>query len=437
MKTTRRQVLATSLAASLGLVATAGCSSDSGTTAGGTETEPLAVWFPGTDQAEMALVKDTLVPEFEKQTGSHVNVTYVDWADISPKLNAAFAAGTAPDVFGHGVAATAGFAKNDRIEDLSPYVAKMNPTDRDDLGNALPGGKVDGKQYMVPLLLALHLLVYSAKDFSSAGLDPDSPPKTWEDLRSAAEKLTKRNGKKVAHSGLALPSQPIGNEQSFATLLWSNGGSILGPDRKSVTLETPESVQALQYFTNLYQGPAPVDGFLGVNWAGDPPNQQPIVTGKASMQLSGLSSVDDLQKAAPERDVRVMMPPSFAGHDPATFGGPANGLMMNKDSKNKTLSWKFIEFMISKDINTKYCETLGYIPIRKSAADSAYVKNSKALTLAIEAMKYAHGNPNVASWVQIRDQLDKSLERALYGKQSPTDALKEAAAQVGKLVAGQ
>lgn len=91
-------------AAAVAFTLLAACSSggDDNATGAGSGAKHLTVWFPGTDPAESALVKNSLVPEFEKSTGATVDVTYVDYANLSNKLAAAFAAGTAPDVFGHG-----------------------------------------------------------------------------------------------------------------------------------------------------------------------------------------------------------------------------------------------------------------------------------------------------------------------------------------------
>ncbi|HEX6686726.1 MAG TPA: extracellular solute-binding protein, partial [Candidatus Limnocylindrales bacterium] len=142
-------ILAAALAASLAAALLSACSSEGEQQS---ESKKLTVWFPGNSEEEMKLVKETIVPAFEKDNNVDVEVTYVDWAQLSPKLNAAFAAGTAPDVFGHGVAATADLVKNDRIVDLTPYVDKLPADDRDDLKTALTGGKVNGKQYIMPLI---------------------------------------------------------------------------------------------------------------------------------------------------------------------------------------------------------------------------------------------------------------------------------------------
>jgi len=425
-----RKALAGTLAGCLSLVSACGSGEPEQTDSG-----PLVVWFPGNSETEMKLLKETVIPAFKQQTGTDVQVTFVDWAEISPKLNAAFAAGTAPDIIGHGVAATADLVHNDRIEDMTPYVEKLPAADREDLAAALPGGQVKGKQYNMPVIMTIRLIVYSGADFKAAGLNPDQPPQTWEAVKTTAEQLTKRDGGKITHAGLAVPSNPIGAQQAFGTLLWSSGGEYINAEGTKATLNSPEAVKALQFYTSLFQGPTAVDNTLGGTWSNSPPAQQPIVTGGASMQLSNSGDITKYQKAAPDRDLRVVMPPAFQGSKGRAFGGAANGLMINKDSKHKDRAWDFIKYMTTGETSVKYAETVGSLPIRASAAKSAYVTSNPELLKTVKALAVTHANPNVPGWVQMRDAIGKQLEQALHGKISAADALKQAATEVDKIIA--
>lgn len=399
------------------------------------DSKKLTVWFPGNSEDEMKLVKDTIVPAFEKENGVDVEVTYVDWAQLSPKLNAAFAAGTAPDVFGHGVAATADLVKNDRLVDLTPYVDKMPAADRDDLKTALAGGLVNGKQYTMPLIATVRLLAYSAADFKAAGLDPEQPPKTWEDVKAAADKLTQRSGGKISRAGLIMPSDPIGAQQTFATLLWSNGGELLSEDGKKATLNSPEGTAALEFQAALYNGPNAVDNTLGGTWNTAPQAQQPLATGKASIQFIGAGDIKKFQAAAPDRDLRLMPPVGFGSKEPQAFGGAANGLMINKDTADADLAWKFVQTMVDKETSLKYAEALGALPVRASAIDSPYVTANAEIKKAVAALPAAHGNPNVPGWIQMRDAIGKQIELALHGKAGASEVLAQASSEVEKTIA--
>ncbi len=411
-----------------------GCASRSGD--GGGDSTTLTVWLPGTNQTEIDLVTNTIVPAFEKKTGAHVQVTYVDWGEISTKLNSAFAAGTAPDIFGHGPAAAADFVANDRILNLDDRVAALSAQDRDDLATALSGGQVKGKQYLVPLSMQGYLVMYDADAFRAAGLDPDAPPTTWEQVRADAEKLTVRDGTgRITRSGFLTPSQAIARQQSFATFLFGAGGALVNDAGTKATFNSSKGVAALEFFTNLYSGDGAVSAHLGEDYLNAPPAQQPLVQGSAAMTIQSPSMMQQIVKAAPGRDLRVMPALSFRGSEPAALGGAGPGLMINADAKNPDLAWSFIEFMLSPDVSTRYTQGTGSIPVRASAANSDYAKNSPVVREFLAQSVALRTNPNVVGWVKVRDALDKQLERALNGVASAKDSLDEAAAQADKILA--
>ncbi|MFB2596695.1 ABC transporter substrate-binding protein [Herbiconiux sp. P17] len=415
------------VAAATALVLT-GCSASSGSSDGESGDNTLKVWFPGNDQTEIDLVTKTIVPAFEKETGSKVEVTYVDWGDISTKLNAAFAAGTAPDVFGHGPAATADFVANDRLSPLTDYVDELSAADQEDMAAALPGGQVDGVQYLMPLSNQGSLIMYNADDFRAAGLDPDDPPSTWEDLEAAAEKLTVRDGSgTITRSGLLLPSQAIARQQSFATLIAGAGGSTLNDDNTAAAWNSPEGVQALDYFTSLFSGPDAVSAALGQDYTNAPTAQQPLVLGTASMTMLSSTAMEKIKAAEPDKDLRVLPPVGFEGSEPAALGGAGAGLMINADSENQDLAWKFISYFIDPEVSAQYTQGIGAIPLRASAADTDYVKNDPIMQAFLKAAPDYIANPNVAGWVQVRDILDKNLEQALHETVPSKDALDQAA----------
>ena len=416
----------------LALVAACSSGGGAGETSGDTSGGHLTVWFPGTDPAESALVKDSLVPQFEKSTGAKVDVTYVDYANLSNKLAAAFAAGTAPDVFGHGPAAVADLVVNDRLEPLQADVDAISQADRDDLAAALPGGQVDGKQYLMPLQMQGWVLAYNKDDFKAAGLDPENPPSTWEQLRDDAKKLTVRDGSgKITRSGLLLATDPIGREQSFATLIAGAGGSLIDTSAKTASFDSPQGQKALDYYVSLFTGDDAVATGLGTSFSANPPAQQPLVLGTASITLLAANGVQKIVKAYPGKHIGIIPPLKFEGVDHgAAFGGAGPGLMINADSKAKELGWKFIDFMVGKDVNSQYVQSFGGIPVRGSAASSSYVTSSSVLSAVVKAAPEFVPNPNVAGWVQARDKMDANLEVALNRKSSTEDVLKSMASDV-------
>ncbi len=410
--------------------------SPSGDTKSGPETsgdKTLTVWFPGTDPGESKMVEDTLVPEFEKQTGAKVSVTYVDYANLDQKLSAAFAAGTAPDVFGHGPAAAADLVTNGRIVDLDSLVAKLSASDRKDLAAALTGGKVGGKQYLMPLQMSGAVLAYDKADFTAAGLDPDDPPTTWDGVLKDAQKLTVRDASgKITRSGLLLASDAGGGrEQSFATLIAGAGGTLVNEKKGTASFDSAAGKKALNYFVNLYQGKDAVSTGLGVTYTANAPAQQPLVLDSASITNLNANGVAKIMQADPDLQIGIIPPLKFDGVDHgAAFGGAGPGLMLNADSKQQSLGWKFIQFMLGKDVNLQYVKSFGGIPVRASAASSDYVASSPVLSAVVKYADDFVPNPNVPGWVQARDVMDTHLEQALNKKTSVADTLSSMATDV-------
>ena len=402
----------------------------------GFEGQTLTVWFPGTNQVEIDLVTGPLKDKFEAETGATLDVTFVDWGDLSTKLNAGFAAGTAPDVFGHGPAAVADFAINGRLEPLDDYVAGLEQADIDDLSAALPGGTVGGVQYLMPLSMQGNLIVYDAADFEEAGLDPDAPPTTWEEVREAAEALTIRDASgTITRSGLLLPSQPIGRQQTFAALIASAGGSQLTDDDLESAFASPEGEKALEFYAGLYAGDDAVSYPLGADYINAPAAQQPLVLDTASMTMQTPNGANQIIAAAPELDLRIMDAVPFEGVDEGyTLGGSGPGLILNADSEVKDLGWAFIEYMISPEISAEYVQGIGGVPTRASAADTDYVQNSPVLQAFVANSSNFLPNPNVPGWVQVRDALDKYLEQALNGVTSAADALAAASPEIDSIL---
>lgn len=395
----------------------------------------ISVWFPGTDQTEIDLVTKTIVPRFEKETGATVKVTYLDWGDLSTKLNAAFAAGTAPDVFGHGPAAVADFVHNERVAPLTPYVDAMSASDREDLARALPGGRVNGTQYLMPLWMQGSMIVYRSDEFKKAGLDPQRPPATWEGVLEAARKLTRRSGGDITRAGLLLPTHPLGLQQTFAGLLASDGGTQISADGKKALVNSAAGIAALTAFVDTYRGPQAVGNQLGAAYQDAPTAQQPLVTGDAAMTVLTAQAAVKMEREHPEMGIRAMPLPSFDGHQGKAMGGAGSGLMINRDSPEKKLAWQFISYMLSSHTSLRYTQGIGALPVRLSDGDSAYVRKSHVVTAFDKELGNFVPNPNVPGWTQIRDTLAKYLEQAVRGKQSPQQALDDAAAEIDGLLA--
>ncbi|WP_219518309.1 extracellular solute-binding protein [Nonomuraea ceibae] len=425
---------ASRLAAGLiAVMALTGCGA--GGTAGsggsGDGASPLRVWFPGNLAEEVSWVNEKLVPAFEAEHKVDVQVEFVDWGNLATRLSTAFAGGTAPDVFGHGNAAAAGYAANNRAIALDDYLAKMPASDVKDL-TFLDQGKVDGKQVIMPLRGFGHLLAYRTDLFQEAGLDPAAPPATWQDLRAAADKLVVRDGGKITRSGVIFPADdPTSMSQAFGSFLFQAGGDF-ADESGTITWNSDAGQRALAFLAEFYNGPQAVSTGLGEATSGAGA-QHPLVTGRAAMAVIDEATFKTIHEQAPDVAAKIKLAPPLKDTTAASFGGAGNGLFISADSSRKDQAWKFVEFLLRPANAKAYVQAVGGIPARASLATDPELAAQPYIKPYMDAAAQFRGNPNVATWTQQREALAKEIEAVLRGKTPAGQALDRAAAEAEAL----
>ncbi len=110
------------------------------------------------------------------------------------------------------------------IEEVLPadYLADFYPA-------VLESFEIDGKAYGLPMYISPYVLYYNKDLFEQAGLDPNTPPATFDEMLEYAEKLsqlTDANGNKVYAFGQTTASVPVSGSSINAMIL-NYGGTLL------------------------------------------------------------------------------------------------------------------------------------------------------------------------------------------------------------------
>jgi ABC-type glycerol-3-phosphate transport system substrate-binding protein len=203
----------------------------------------VGVLRPGATQ-EAVDALNTQIKEFEAKY-SWITVEPEEYNWTAPTFTAALAAGTLPDVFtipftdGKGLIAQHQIVNIDSRVKALGYADKFNP-------NVLVNGQdKDGAIWAVPIAAYGMSLTYNRTLFTQAGLDPNSPPKTWDEIRTAARTIAQKTG--VA--GYAeMATENTGGWQ-LTTSTYALGGRMetVGADGKvTATLNNPQTKAALE-----------------------------------------------------------------------------------------------------------------------------------------------------------------------------------------------
>ena len=147
---------------------------------------------PGVTQAAVDALYEQINQFQAKYPWITVEPEEYNWT--APTFTAALAAGTLPDVFTIPFTDGKGLIAQHQIVDIDARIRALNYADKFN-PNVLVNGQDDtGKIYAVPTAAYGMSLTYNRTLFTQAGLDPNSPPTTWDEVRTAAKAIADKTG---------------------------------------------------------------------------------------------------------------------------------------------------------------------------------------------------------------------------------------------------
>lgn len=177
----------------------------------------------------------------------------VPWAQQQQRLVSALTTGGLPDVSFLGNNVVAQFQAIGALAPLDEYFEAYSAEHGYDVAEDVwPGDRgyyqLDGQWWASPLAVETRALYYRADLFEEAGLDPESPPQTWEEMVEAAVQLT---GDGVYGWAASMSIEYL-TVQNFMSVYLSHGARLLN-DEGQCGFDTPEFRQALEIYTSVYE----------------------------------------------------------------------------------------------------------------------------------------------------------------------------------------
>jgi multiple sugar transport system substrate-binding protein len=375
----------------------------------------LEIWLTDWEQSTQQLFNDQLVPQFEAANPDiAVNIQYLDWRVFTEKLIAAHAGGVLPDVYQAGAEYVAPLATKGMALDISKYVASWGQQD-DFYESAWNTVTYQGKPYGIPVLSAPQTLMYR-KDM----LNGAQPPTDWESLKAAATQATKRDGDKFLVTGFN--AHPVW--QQYLWFLFQNGGDVFAPDGK-VTVNSPEAVEALDYFASLFNGDSRVASKSTI--AAPTANVGAMAANLVAMQLGNQLTVRDFRLNNPQHANDLVIAPPLKMKDQVTTTW-TDWLAIARNSKNPDAAWKFVSFVADKDNLLKYNETMYFIPPRKSLRTEGYMADPQLQQFVAIMEQYGKTIRTTPAALEVYQTiLSNAVSDAVYGKKTAKQALDDAA----------
>ncbi|MDR3319277.1 MAG: extracellular solute-binding protein [Clostridiales bacterium] len=294
----------------------------------------------------------------ENDDGIYVELNFIPEDAWAQSINAARADGNAPDLVFANYAAVP-------LEGNAGYYVDLNEYFSEDEWSDIHGYvenmiNVKGTRYIYPAFVEPYsVLYYSKSKFAAVGLDPEKPPKTWDELIDYAERLTNNLSGSDKVYGIQLP--PSGQ---LGWVLWGfqgmAGSELLNENWDTPIYDTAFNRGLFEMFRTIYKnGWSPKTSAYTYNEI----NQ--FANGRVAMQPCGSWGIGQIKNGFPGilDDVGIAKFPTPDGDDgvsTAALGGW--GMTVSTDSKKPELAVKFMKYLLagSEEIMVDFFQGLGY-----------------------------------------------------------------------------
>jgi ABC-type glycerol-3-phosphate transport system substrate-binding protein len=369
----------------------------------------------------------------EANPGIKVEYEALNWDAMFEKLSVALTAETAPDVATVDMtwvptwAALGGFTELDTLSG-----GKLNGVALDEAftAGALEAMSYNGKVVAMLEDFDVYCLYYRADLFEEKGLEA---PTNWDELVEVGQQLaedTDGDGTPDTHLYGYWPET-----FRWAQFLYENGGEILNADNTEAIFNSPEGVEAAQFFidmANEYQFAFDI---------GEESFMQLLKDGTIAMFSDGPYMMGVLKDGAPEMEAMWGVARHPYKEQPGSYLG-GTGLVIPVGAPNKEAAWRFIEFALQLDNAIGVYENAGAAPGLKAALENErvstpdpYFGDQVTLPLFLEATETAHHFPYVRQWNETSAIIDEAIASALLDEKTAQEALDDAAAEVNALLA--
>ncbi len=388
----------------------------------------IRYWDTHHNQEKTGRILHELIDKYDKE---HPEITikrqYIFRDNFDEKLATAIVGKSPPDVILLDRFVTSAYADKDSIIPLDEFIKKDGIKSTDYFKACWNEGVYDNKTWSIPHHTDIRVLYYRVDDFLEVGLDPNKPPKTWDQLFAYAKKLTKRDKNGFLSRIGFVPDW--GNSYLHIYAL-ANGGRFMRNGK--ITCNEPKIVEALTWMVNFnaWYGR---ENVLGAQQGFGERDMDPLIMGKLSMIIDGDWYLGILEEYGPHVKVKIAPPPVPKGMPPSSWSGGWAFAIPN-GSKHAKESWKLIKYLTEYEAQITYATQAYRIPALKKAAQNKFFKTHKDYKVFLKMMKYTKYRPVTPIAQFYWDEVKAAMDYAVLKKKTPKQALDDAAKRTQKFL---
>ena len=340
------------------------------------------------------------------------------YASTKQQLVTGAASKTLPDVVGLDGAWVSDFAKQGAITDLSKLMTDSN-YDASQLSSQV---QIKGKTYMIPVVNFVYPLFVNKDLLAKAGVK--DVPSTRSQFLDAAKKISATGGDV---KGWALPLDtgvPNGIQNDVMSWLWASGGSMLADGKPALT--SPQVKATVDYVKSLNDAGVIAPGSLTMK---EQDKVEKFTNGQVGMVIDSLAHINLIKQNNPKLNFTVAPVPAedgFTGKRGIPYA--SWGIGISNSTKHKTEAFKFVQYLMSQQVNAQLSTVANGFPGNKNA-EPDFSKSDPLFKTAFDI--YQQGYPanefvGLPKSEDLMRSFDEQLQLVLTGKSSVDDALSKA-----------
>lgn len=332
---------------------------------------------------------------------------------------------------------------------IYPVYQLMNDMEEDfDPADFLPAvvgyyTDTDGNMLSMPFNSSTPIMYYNKNVFEEAGLDPETPPKTWEELEEFSNQIMESGAADCGFttgwiSWVQLENFSAWHNQPIGTL--ENG---FGGLETELTVNGPLQVKHWENLARWQEeGLFEYGGPVGGNDA--PPK---FYAQDCAIYMNSSASRVGVVANATDFEVGYGMLPYYADAEEAPqnsiIGGATLWVMTGRDEAEYPGVADFFSYLSSPEVQADWHQFTGYLPITQAAyelsQEQGFYDENPGTEISIEQITLNEPTPNskglrFGSYVQIRGMIDEEFEALLSGDKDAQTALDDLVSRGNKLI---
>lgn len=353
-----------------------------------------------------------------------------NWEDAYQKTTSAIQAGSQPDLQFTIPDFTVAIKQTGAVQPVADIVEEINSS-HPFLENAMQPYSYEGDTWAVPLFGMIQMLWYRKDMFEAAGLDPNSPPGNWDELRQYSEQLT--SGDKY---GMGITSSKhLYTDQEFYTFMITNGGEELFAEDGSVAFDTPNNVETVAFYKELSEFSPP--GSNSWTWA-EP--QAALNSGTLAMAIEKGQFLGPFEEESgrPASDLGVAPVPWPPDGERGSIYYSNGAMLLTDDEEKKEAAREFLKFVLDPKnyADLLLAEPGLFLPVTEDGDTPAWKdsevlgKYPEAVNMMVEQSKYGYlfgftrdKIPPGIGQISAENLLSQVVQKAIVEGESPEAAV--------------